>query len=450
MNVVLVSTYELGRQPFGLASPAAWLEREGAHVKCLDLAVQSLDGDVIAAADVIAFHVPMHTATRLAIEVFKSVRTLNPDAHYCFYGLYAPMNEHFLRKEGAHSIIGGEFEAPLAALVGRLSEGSAPRRHETVVSLGRQRFVVPDRTGLPALEDYAHLHVGPSEVRKVGYTESTRGCKHLCSHCPVVPVYGGRFRVVAKDVVLGDIAQQVEAGAQHITFGDPDFFNAPGHARAVIESVHDRWADLTYDVTIKIEHLLKQAHLVPRLKDTGCLFVTSAVESVDERILAIFDKNHSGADFGRAAALCKGAGLTLNPTFVAFTPWTTLEGYLDLLGAIWELDLVANVAPVQYGIRLLIPDGSRLLDDHEVKALVGDFDEASLSWKWAHEDPRVDRLQQDVMELVAGSDAERHDIFEAVWQLAAGEFGRAPERQNRLLEAPPRATIPYLTEPWYC
>ncbi len=467
MKVALVSTYELGRQPFGLASPAAWLEREGAAVTCLDLAVQSLEAEPIAAADVVAFYVPMHTATRLAVAAFRKVRALNPGAHYCFYGLYAPMNEHFLRKLGAHSIIGGEFEAPLVALVKRISDGGDTHAHETVVSLDRQKFVVPDRSSLPPLEEYAHLHVGPDDIRKVGYTEATRGCKHLCSHCPVVPVYGGKFRVVSRDVVLEDVAQQVNAGARHITFGDPDFFNAPRHAVEVTKAMHERWPALTYDATIKIEHLLKRPGLVPQLKETGCLFVTSAVESVDDRILAIFDKHHSKEDFGRAASLCEDAGLTLNPTFVAFTPWTSLEGYVDLLSAIWDLDLVANVSPVQYGIRLLIPQGSRLLELEEAHDIVGDFDEAALCWTWAHDDPMVDRLQRRVMDLVANSDAGRHEIFEQVWALAGEALERVPARrsvarrgsdssgaQNGVYRSQEgvqeRATIPYLTEPWYC
>ena len=109
----------------------------------------------------------------------------------------------------------------------------------------------------------------------MGYTEATRGCKHLCRHCPVVPVYRGAFRIVQQDVVLEDIRQQVAAGAEHITFGDPDFFNGPGHAIPIVEALHREWPALTYDVTIKMEHLLKHRELLPVLKATGCLFVTS-------------------------------------------------------------------------------------------------------------------------------------------------------------------------------
>ncbi|MEK7204713.1 MAG: CUAEP/CCAEP-tail radical SAM protein, partial [candidate division NC10 bacterium] len=224
-KVVLISTYELGRQPFGLASPAAWLRRAGAVVTCLDLAVQRLDEEAIRAADLVAFYVPMHTATRLASALVPRVKALNPRAHLSFYGLYAPVNEGYLRSLGAETILGGEFEAGLVSLLTRLSEDTgAPAQAEPVISLARQKFLVPDRSGLEGLSRYASLILN-GEKRIVGSTEASRGCKHLCRHCPVVPVYGGQFRIVQREVVLEDIRRQVAAGAEHITFGDPDFFN---------------------------------------------------------------------------------------------------------------------------------------------------------------------------------------------------------------------------------
>ncbi len=378
VRVVLISTYELGRQPFGLASPAAWLRQAGGVVACLDLAVQRLDEDVIRAADLVAFYVPMHTATRLATALIPRVRVLNPDAHLCFYGLYAPVNEGYLRGLGADTILGGEFETGLVSLVGRLSVGTngagQARQPEPLISLGRQRFLVPDRRGLVSLSRYATLTLEDGRPRTVGYAEASRGCKHLCRHCPVVPVYAGQFRIVQRDVVLEDIRQQVAAGAEHITFGDPDFFNGIGHALALARALHKEYPHLTYDVTIKIEHLLKHAEHLPTLRDTGCLFVTSAVESLDDRVLSLLDKGHTREDFEEVVRLFRSVGLVLSPTFVPFTPWISLEGYRDLLAALADLDLIEHVAPIQLAIRLLIPAGSRLLELPEVRDLAGDFD----------------------------------------------------------------------------
>jgi radical SAM superfamily enzyme YgiQ (UPF0313 family) len=460
LRVVLISTYELGHQPFGLASPAVWLREAGAQVTCLDLAVEHLDESAIAAADLVAFYVPMHTATRLAASFVERVKRINPNAHLCFYGLYAPVNEEYLRGLGAGTILGGEFEEGLVALVERLSANQMsatplPSQPEPTISLTRQRFLVPDRSQLPGLERYAHVKLPGGDSRVAGYTEASRGCKHLCRHCPIVPVYGGRFFIVQPDVVLEDIARQVASGAEHITFGDPDFFNGPTHAIRIVEELHRRFLRLTYDVIIKVEHLLQQARHLPALRDTGCLFITSAVEAVDNRILEIFDKRHTREDFVRAVSLCRDVGLNLNPTFVTFNPWLTLAGYRDLLSTILELDLVGNVSPIQYAIRLLIPRGSRLLELPLVQEFVGDFDPEALAYPWTHPDPRMDRLHAEVLELVGGNQTTEEDrfaIFARVWELTEAAAEATPSDPFALVAtgASSREPIPHLSEPWYC
>ena len=100
----------MGRQPFGLASPAAWLRQDGHEVTCVDLACGVLPRDAVADADLLAFYLPMHTATRLAAGVIEKVRSINPGGHVCCYGLYAPMNEAYLRELGARTVLGGECE----------------------------------------------------------------------------------------------------------------------------------------------------------------------------------------------------------------------------------------------------------------------------------------------------------------------------------------------------
>src|ERR1700691_5523414 len=136
MKVLLLSTYELGHQPFGLASPAAWIAEHGHQVACADLGVESLDAGTVREADLVAFYLPMHTATRLAAKVIEKVRRLNPSAQICCYGLYAPLNESYLRGIGAGTILGGEFEAGLVSLLERLASNST-QQTEPLISLDR-------------------------------------------------------------------------------------------------------------------------------------------------------------------------------------------------------------------------------------------------------------------------------------------------------------------------
>ena len=472
-SALLISTYEMGRQPFGLASAAAWLRAAGWSVATLDAAKEKLRLDRLHGPELIAFHLPMHTATRLAGPLIAAARRLNPSVRLCAFGLYAPLNEEWLRSLGADAIFGGEFEEELAAWAGdaiqkkpqssqksQSQDFSALSAISPVCSgrdLPRIRFLVPDRSGLPPLSNYASLQMPDGARRTVGYTEASRGCRHLCRHCPVVPVYQGQFRVVQPDVVLADVAAQVAAGAGHITFGDPDFFNGPTHAMRLVSALHAAHPGVSYDVTIKVEHLLQHRDLVPQLAATGCAFVTSAVESVDDGVLRLFDKGHTRADFLEAVALCRAAGVTLAPTFVAFHPWLSLAQYCDLLGTIDALDLVDHVSPVQLGIRLLVTQRSRLLELDEMRQHLGAFDPETLTYRWAHPDPRVDALQHEVMALVGTRlHADRRQLFDDVRALAHERAGvpkpsvRPGSGQADTRPARARATVPYLNEPWYC
>ena len=440
MTVLLISTYELGRQPFGLASPASWLAATGHHVVCTDLCVETLREDAVRAASLIALYLPMHTATRLAVRAIAKIRPINPSAHLCCYGLYAPLNESYLRKLGVETILGGEFEPGLVALANHLARGTSKQR--TVISLDRLQFQTPSRAGLPPLANYAKLRMNGT-ARLAGYTEASRGCKHLCRHCPVVPVYQGAFRIVQPAVVLEDIRQQVAAGAEHITFGDPDFFNGPTHALRVIEALHREFPNLTYDATIKIEHLRKHRGLVLRLKETGCLFVTSAVESVDDAVLEKLDKGHTRADFLAVAQQFRATGLALAPTFIPFTPWATRESYRELLATLVQQNLVDSVAPIQLALRLLIPNGSRLLELEDVRAVVTGFDEPALLHRWKHPEASVDALADQALKQAA-QPGSRREIFRKLWNLASNEA--LPEDFDLM----PRSTIPYMDEPWYC
>jgi len=460
VRALLVSTYELGHQPFGLASPAAWLRREGVEVRCIDLAKEKLSADAFEGIGLIGFHLAMHTATRLAAPVIRKARAANPAARIVAYGLYAPLNADWLRSIGVDEVVGGEFEAELAALATRSTQNlrSTPSDADSAVpatsaaSLRRQplpklRFIQPDRSGLPPLSRYATVRLGDGTTRIAGYTEASRGCRHLCRHCPIVPVYDGQFRVVPLDVVMADVAAQVDAGAGHITFGDPDFFNGPTHAARLVEALHRAYPDVSYDVTIKIEHLLRRRDLLPLLRDTGCLFITSAVEALDDDVLALLEKGHTRQDFVEAVDRCRAAGLNLSPTFVAFHPWTSLAGYCDLLDTIESLDLVSHVAPIQLAIRLLVPSGSRMLEVDRIRPFVGDFDARTLTYRWTHPDARVDALQADVSALVGRRlAADRWELFDAISRLAHERAGipRPVRRANN------RAAVPCLDEPWYC
>jgi radical SAM superfamily enzyme YgiQ (UPF0313 family) len=457
--VLLIACYELGHQPLAVAWPAAVLEARGFKPAMLDVSVEPLDPEKVKGARLVAISVPMHTALRVGLGVAERVRRLNPSCHLAFYGLYATLNADYLLTHGVDSVIGGEVEAPLAALAEALEAGGpgpvvgVRRVGETAEPhIARPALPRPSRAALPSLKTYARLERDGRQFL-VGYVEASRGCRHLCRHCPIPPVYGGRFFVVPADVVLADVRQQVEAGAEHITFGDPDFLNGPGHAIEVARRLHREFPAVTWDFTAKVEHLLRRRDLLPELAALGCLFAVSAVESLSDAVLEHLDKGHTRADVDAALAAMRAAGIAMRPTWVAFTPWTTLGDYVEMLDWAEGNALVDHVDPVQYSLRLLVPPGSLLLAHPGMRPHLGALVEADFSYEWRHPDPRMDALQARVAALIAEAAPRAEDgalTFDRVRTLAAEVTGGPAPTPIAPSLAADRPRPPRLTEPWFC
>lgn len=446
-TVLLISTYELGHAPHGIASPAGILRSAGFAPGLLDLAVDSLDADRTCRARLVSISVPMHTALRLGMEAARRIRALNPTCRVGFHGLYAGLNRALLLESGADWVLGAEYESSLLALCQAVERGEVPSSVPDLPLLPSVP-IVPHRAGLPRPERYARYEHGAG-THLAGYLEASRGCKHHCRHCPLPPVYDGRFFVVPVDVLLADARQQVALGVQHLTFGDPDFLNGPTHALRVARALHREHPEVSFDFTAKVEHLVRHRVLLPELAALGCRFIITAVESLNPRVLEVLAKGHKPEDADAALAAVRAAGIALRPTFVPFTPWETLPSFLALLRWLADADLVGCVDPVQLGLRLLVPPGSRLLEGPWLTPHLGELDAAALTYRWRHPDPRMDRLQQQLAALAG--EAERRGLtagesFAAAWQCAHTAAG-LPVPPLNLRPVPP---APRLTESWFC
>jgi radical SAM superfamily enzyme YgiQ (UPF0313 family) len=474
-GVLLVSCYDLGRRPVAVASACEALQRAGFQPALRDLAVEKLDEAELSRARLVLTSVPMHTALRLGVRVAERARKASPGVHVAMFGLYAALNRPHLLGRHCDAIVGGESDAPLVALTEALAAESAQHPDAPLASLPLAPVAAastqahpaaqawkkgPRKTlqaapgagaALPQLGRYALLEIA-GEKRLVATVEASRGCKHLCRHCPVVPVYQGRFVAVPQPEVLAQLAPQLEAGARHVTFADPDFLNGPTHALRLATALHERWPEVTFDATVKIEHLLEHRALLPALAQAGCLFVTSAVESLSDRVLAALAKGHTNTDVAETLAAARAAGIDVRPTLLPFTPWTALADLPALFAFAEEHGLIDQIDPVQYTLRLLLPPGSPLLlEDGRAPAWLGAFDAERFTYGWVHDDPRVDALQRSMAAL-----AERHaeaarpprETFEALRALAHEAAGLPVAAPLAVLAG--QRTAPRLSEPWFC
>lgn len=452
-DILLVSTYELGHQPHGLALPRAFLERAGFAPACLDLSVEPLDPARVRTARLVALSVPMHTALRLGLQAAARIRSANPGALLAFHGLYAPLHADLLVEAGAAAVLGGECEEALVDLVRAVERGEDPSRFVQrgggAAPTARLDQPVPSRGGLPPLARYARLAAADGALKVAGYAEASRGCKHRCRHCPIPAVYRGRFVAVPVETVLADVANQVALGAEHVTFGDPDFLNGPTHALRLARALHARFPALTFDFTAKVSHLVERPDAVAELGRLGAVFVTSAVESLSPRVLAKLDKGHTRAEALQAFRACAAAGVALRPTLLPFTPWGTLDELVELLDVLDAEGMLPSLDPVQLSVRLLVPPGSLLEDDPDVP--FEGLDATALTWRWRHPDPRMDQLHARIAALVEAAAGRGDESLETIDRARALILAAAglPHRHVRAL-APDQRRVPRLTESWFC
>ena len=402
MRILLVATYELGQQPRSLGGAVAHLRDLGHDVRTIDVSVEAWQPALAGWADEVGFSVPMHTATRLARDLAQGI-----DRPVRAFGLYADQCT--------------DFATPVT-----------------------WDAALPARDGLRPLDQYARLEIG-AERRLVGGVLASHGCAHRCRHCPVPVVYDGRVQRLDEHAVLADIAQLVAAGAQHLTFGDPDFLNAPPHSRRVVRAMHEQFPDITFDCTVKVEHVLRYGGLRhesvwPEFADAGCVFVVSAFESVDDAVLTRLDKGHTTADAARAIGVLRASGIDVRPSWLPFTPWTTRDDVIALLDFVHEHDLVGSVDPVQYTVRLLLPRGSLLLDHPDVVPYLGPWDPERSTYTWSSADPAVDALQERIAGIV-DTDDDPVVVYGRVREAA----GAVPVDLSAVTTGRPR-----LTESWFC
>ena len=431
-RVLLISTYEQGHQPLGVAAPAAVLIAAGHEVSAFDLAVESISSEQLNAAasqaDLIGISTPMHTAARLGIRIARQLEQMSEQV--VFYGLAASS----LGDLGLGRAISGDTDLQLAALANGESAAVSP-------IFDREPRLVPDRSILPPLDQYARYRDANGGSHLAGYVEATRGCAHRCTHCPLTPIYAGRLRLNGAETVLADIDQQVLAGAEHITFGDPDFLNASELAMDLLRHSSRTHPHLTFDATIKVEHLIEHQELLPEMAELGVTFITSAFESVDDHLLDILDKGHTAADLDLALELTAQAGIAIRPTWLPFTPWTSAEHFLDLLRFVETRQLVDVTPPVQLGLRLLAPSDSPLVEPMRDMGSLVAYDVDGLTWNWRHEDSRMDALQAEIASM-----AERQASFAEIKEASCRALGQEP-----WADVPaPHVHRPGLTEDWFC
>lgn len=428
MKILLLSFYDLGKQPKIISELYQKLDNGENQIDIVDYSIEDKD-ITLSEYDALGVYASMHTASVLAEEFLRD-KTL-PTKLFVF-GLYAHVfSEMYPNFNSIHSLDSDDLDNLLDLKL------------NTDYSF---KHSVPDRTILPSITDYSHIVDGSNNL-VAGSVETTYGCKHECTHCPVPIEFNGSFKTFGIEKITQDVANQVEAGAKHISFNDPDFFNGPKHALKILELLNTQHPDITYDSTIKVEHILKYPEYFRELKDLNMLFVISAFETTNDLVLEILKKNHTYKDLRDAVEVSIKNNIDIRPTWMPFSPWTEIDDLTNIITLIEDYKLRETVDPIQLTIKLLIPKNSLILNRPEIKEYLLDYDPASFSYSWNYKNTALDNIQNELFTYVLQNEsADEYRQYLGLVKILEKHSGKSllsTEKYNQRV-------VPKLSETWFC
>ena len=428
MKILLTSFYDLGKQPKIIAEIVDRYNSSEIDFDFFDFSVEDQNID-LENYDVLGIYAPMHTATILSIEYIKDKKL--PNKMFTF-GLYGSVLEDF--NSSIRYI--KDIESDELALFLEINDD-----HQ--FSLKNN---IPNRQIFPDISNYAHLVDGSNNLI-AGSVETTYGCKHSCTHCPVPISFNGSFKTYSLEKIVSDVENQVKQGAKHISFNDPDFFNGPIHALKILESLNEKFPSITYDSTIKVEHIIKYKKYFKELSSLNMVFVISAFETTNDLVLSILEKNHTSHDLNNSIEISQDFGIDIRPTWMPFSPWTELKDLSNIVKLIEKYELRETVDPIQLTIKLLIPKHSLIIKKPEINKYLGNYEKNSLSFKWKYENNDVEKLQSSLFDFILNnSELDDHKQYLGMVNI----IEKCTDTKLLTNSSYDFKNVPKLSETWFC
>ncbi len=428
MKILLTSFYDLGKQPKIIAEIADRYNTPEVNFEFVDFSIDKQNID-LATYDVLGIYAPMHTATILSIEYIKDKKL--PNKVFTF-GLYGSVLEDF----NSSIIHIKDIESDeLTSFLGLYENQKFSLKNN-----------IPNREIFPDISNYAHLVDGSNNLI-AGSVETTYGCKHSCTHCPIPISFNGSFKTYSFEKIVNDVQNQVNQGAKHISFNDPDFFNGPMHALKILEALNKKFPGITYDSTIKVEHIIKYKKYFKELASLNMVFVISAFETTNDKVLSILEKNHTRSDLNNSIEISQEFSIDIRPTWMPFSPWTELKDLSNIVELIEGYQLRETVDPIQLTIKLLIPKHSLIIQRPEIKKYLGNYEKESLSYQWKYENIDAEKLQFRLFDFILNnSELNEHKQYLGMVNIIEEFTGRKLLTNFKY----DFKNVPKLSETWFC
>ena len=238
-------------------------------------------------------------------------------------------------------VVFGEGEATMVELVDCLEKGTGLSGVKGIaykeggdVKFNSPRGFVDDLDCLPfpSRELFDNDAYKRYYTKRFGYTTSplitSRGCPFTCDFCSR-PVFGSSFRARSAGNIVDEVEAVAGLGYDRVWFVDDCFTLNRDHLLAVCGEMVSRRVDVGWECLSRVDTMNRD--VAAKMKNAGCVRVFFGIESGNDRVLGLMNKQITVEQAKRAVQDAKSGGLQVGAFFIVGYPGENDQTILDTL-----------------------------------------------------------------------------------------------------------------------
>lgn len=325
--------------PLGLGYLAAALKKHGADVELVDctfLTMQEALNRIIHSNPQIVGVYSMFSMKKTSLEIAKQLRG---KCDLLVAGGPLPTLDPTDFLEVFDVVAVGEGEETLIDLVNCVETGASissvkgiAYKQAGLVRHAPQRAFVAnlDSLAFPSRELFDNQAYQQYYLKRFGYSTtplmSSRGCPFSCDFCSR-PVFGTSFRSRSPENIVAEAEEIAALGYERIWFADDCFTLNPQNVERVCDLLVQRGVDIGWECLSRVDTL--NVKVARSMKRGGCVRVFFGIESGNDGVLGIMNKQITTEQARQAVLAAKEAGLQVGAFFIVGYPGETDRTVLD-------------------------------------------------------------------------------------------------------------------------
>lgn len=285
------------------------------------------------------------------------IRKIDPHILIGIGGYVASYNpKKVIEKTGADFAVAGEGEMPMLALANNISKnkpfyegvpGLTARQNNGEYTSGPANIRIKNLDDL-SFPDYGLVgglkaYSSRSKFSPCAPIFTTRGCAFRCSFCSK-HVFGDLVTFRSAENVIREIVYLKDKyGIRQVDILDDNFTVSRGYTEKILDLINKERLNLAFDLKcgVRVESL--DEALLEKMRKNGFFRIAFGVESADERVLKLCNKQLDLTKLKRMALFAKKIGFEVSSFFIIGLPGETRESVRKTVALAKEIGLdVAN------------------------------------------------------------------------------------------------------------